>query len=902
MKHYFILPLLLSLIFVPQLTFADWEWQSLGGGNAEKIIAVDENGPTGIWFFCKDGGAHWVQTDGDGTYSDWQGFDEWYAWHMGGDVLMVDSEWHCLNVTMQGHHIYQYDGDNEWAYDVSNPMVRNAYFQWHDGAFIKDDTNPVETDKIMVTSWQCWAPYNVVDDYPLGLYQIINGARTIIDGNNGNFDTQDLSYSKIYRDPTDDNLYYTWYHDPDGTPECDFQNVEITDNSGNFEYTFTTDFDESADDRYLKEITAFYQYLDASSVIHQYLLATTVDDNEEDECLDVWLREGTSGNLAGDGWSRIWYDVDDDGNARGVSGWEYDDTSDYHYIYVMSNAGLLQFDSDPNATNQPIVMTDDGTDYILSYKGQQVCLTPWRDSNDGHLVFSTAHGGNFFCEIDWDAANPLIDVKQNDGWDNHSPADNVKGGLSVRGKGGTYYDGSNIYLCTWQNGFFKVTTDIGAFEYSQIGYGNDNDAPLNYADFNFQWNCCVRSPWESDVLYLGANNWPFEYGGDQNNGGLWSLDEDHDPYDNYLDNEVSGKSITALETLERDQDKYLFIGASDNTDDDEFFPEEQMDWTQPSELLIKSNQALSSEYTANYGYDIYPSFLGGGPITAYPEFNCLKGHPNPDVTGVICGMGLPFCDWAGYYADPDPHETDHKGGGIAIVYYESGDWENDLIVDFEDNAAATYWFEHVFDMVVEHNDYSTGNYEDYEEVDILAATAAWQLEHGTEDIWRYGGLFRVIPDGSGGWGIGDVTPSTSNYQLDDLTTSFDHPAVLSIEKYHTSDGDYFYVCSTSGEKRNSQDEHLSLLWYQRAANMRGLTRGGWQLYPNPGGEDGIISYTNANNDEGFSEWYEGIVIIDEAKIMVGVGPWTIWGESIYDDIDGGETWTERVTLMDTVVI
>ena len=136
-------------------------------------------------------------------------------------------------------------------------------------------------------------------------------------------------------------------------------------------------------------------------------------------------------------------------------------------------------------------------------------------------------------------------------------------------------------------------------------------------------------------------------------------------------------------------------------------------------------------------------------------------------------------------------------------------------------------------------------------MDILAATGAFQVGRGGEDVPHYGGLFRVTYNSSTPWNVEDLTPWSRNnidplYKIDypgSMPTPFSHPAVGCITKYTpTGSNRSIYYCSTSGEPASGDDNHLALLWYQVASDMRGLTRARWRLYPG-----GQIPFGNGGN-------------------------------------------------------
>lgn len=282
-----------------------WEWMPLGGGNAEKIVICED--PDGVWFFGKDGGAFWIPRENN-DWGEWKVFDAHYCWQMGGDVCVIDGTPYALNVTMQGHHYYQWDGDSWEYYD----FLVNDYYCYHDAQFFADDQGNTNVNWFLVTTWQTdyWKHYDGNSNtYRRAIYLVDNGQAPPADITQANYvsGTEDKTYGKIYRDLEDPQVFYTWYSPPPEGGSIDFQKVEVSGTEPPFNATLDElEFNETG--YTLMEVAGFYQY-SASSDRHQYLLAKTRHDLDT-QTWDVWYRhEDANGNLNATDWQIIQEDV-----------------------------------------------------------------------------------------------------------------------------------------------------------------------------------------------------------------------------------------------------------------------------------------------------------------------------------------------------------------------------------------------------------------------------------------------------------------------------------------------------------------------------------------------------------------------------------------------------------------
>jgi hypothetical protein len=297
--HILILPAVLLMAHVA----VAWDWYPLGGGNAEKIVVVDDpdDDVDGAWFFDKDGGAFWINWTGSSPdyWGYWKCFDPQYSWHMGGDVFDIGGTFYALNVTMHGHHYYQQNGSN-WEY---SDEAANDYYYYHDAQFFEEDDGDRSYNYFLVSTWQWWEPSG--SSYERGIYLIDDGEiivdRIQVGGTDGK------TYPKIYRDLEDAQLFYTWYGTEPTISTIQFQNFSV---SGTAENNFSAsdvanNFVETG--YTLKDIGGFYQYA-ASNDRHQYLLAKTDYSGTLD--WNVWYRHEESDVLNADGWSIVWPTVD----------------------------------------------------------------------------------------------------------------------------------------------------------------------------------------------------------------------------------------------------------------------------------------------------------------------------------------------------------------------------------------------------------------------------------------------------------------------------------------------------------------------------------------------------------------------------------------------------------------
>ena len=365
MKRLSIFTVFSLILLAVSTAFAQWATHYLPGDNIVETIVVDESDVKGIWAVNKDGGIGWLGWD-DENNDDWNDnfdlHDAYYRWFMGGDVFSIsynDSTDTLFTIvgTMQGHHLYYYnDNDDEWK-PLGAGFLENNYYQYNDIAFFHVDGQTASPQHYLLSTWQCWdGTPSVLDDYQLGLFLITDGqtpgalADPIVD-------TEGKVYDHIYRSLVCTDTFYTWYNNYYNPPEpvCAFHKVTVTFDDPNYEASVANDFD--VDEVNLNGISAFYQCQDADT-IHQYLLAgdrispTVVETN-------VYHRDDSDGSLSATEWDIEWDGLEanlDVSPDRGLAARQYDATNSYHYIYLLSwQEGLLGYDTQNNLYNTGVI-------------------------------------------------------------------------------------------------------------------------------------------------------------------------------------------------------------------------------------------------------------------------------------------------------------------------------------------------------------------------------------------------------------------------------------------------------------------------------------------------------------------------------------------------------------------
>ena len=292
-------------IFFNSLVFAQWELNKLPGGNIVETIVIDEvvdsDTIRGVWAVNKNSGVFWFPWDGS-DWGEYQEYDAYYAWFMGGDVMVMQDTLFALAVTMQGHHYYYYNNNNGSWDDWGSGFIENNYFQYADAAFfdVPGDTVTPKPDHFLLSTWQPWKPDSYgADDYQLGLYLVHDGTAPAFneDPITTGISTIGKAYNRIYRDLDAGNIFYTWCSAGEGS-EAGFHKVTITGSHPYYTSTLADDF--SVTNIELLGVSAFYQYMEGDT-IHQYLYATTANTSHE-ESVNVWYRNSKDGSLSASEW------------------------------------------------------------------------------------------------------------------------------------------------------------------------------------------------------------------------------------------------------------------------------------------------------------------------------------------------------------------------------------------------------------------------------------------------------------------------------------------------------------------------------------------------------------------------------------------------------------------------
>ena len=869
--------IILSIVLLTTSTASAWDYYPLGGGNAEKILLYNSTNVKGAWFFDKDGGTHWIEwDDANDHWESWQSFDAYHCWHMGGDVYDVGSTSPLtptvISVGMQGHQLYTCTTSSPYTWSRKNDLVKNDYFYYHDAQFYKLTSGYTDENHFLVSTWQLWKPYLLGDTYyRRGLFVVQDGQNVTSTAAPAT-DTGTHVYGKIHADLEDRGTFYTWGDKTGDT--FGFWKIQVAydQSQGYYVSSMTRDFSGTPTP---EEIDGFYQYVDTGSRRHQYLL---VGDGSPATAWYIWHRkENDQGNW--DSWTKIWDNVQDDMNDKapwGLAADEYDAINNYSYVYTFAqNYGLAIYkQTSASAGDCEVWTTKTGDDDVAFpfLNSHTLTRTPasWPASGKDMILVSTVHAGNVFAEVDRNdqEIDALISM------DDYGATNATPHHANVRW---VYEEQTSLWVACWGIGVFKVALNGSSPVYGEAGL--NSTSALNLANFNFNWNCIVASPFSvSNTYYLGAAKaGPFYFKYDSSppssytHTGLYTLNVSSGSGTIEAVSSQVNPPLSVNCMVADDAKDYLYFTIPDMDESDS--EEGNFGWwnsdnlASATDLCVKTsandNPMTILHYTATQ--QVQADWLAGpSSVPVCPDFLSLAVHPNPGLNpkgGIVYGMGLVGCDWAGHCQDGHTGESESikRGGSIGIAeatssgvpYWATADIHTILGIPHGYDPNSTWWFENPFDLLVEYNSGEYGTMAEWKRVDILAATGAWEIERGTEEVFRYGGLFRITPT-TDGWTYEDITPYkpaswyypnpyTNQYKLDGVD-DFQNPAVLSIDMIKVGTANPIYMCITSGEAYNTQDDHKMLLWYQQKANMRSLTKNGWYLFPNPGGAAGMIPY------------------------------------------------------------
>jgi hypothetical protein len=398
------LKLIMGILMVSMYANA-WDLHPIGGGNAEKIITVDENvggnNVQGAFFFEKDGGAFWMPYT-NGTWGNWQNLDAYYGWHMGGDVCKIGNDLYALNVTMQGWHKYKYNtSTSNWDYYAEN--MQNNYFWFHDAQFYKDNGN-YDPNRFLVCTWQGWEP--TVGQNAHGIFDIQTGwapeqGDDPIDG------TLSKVYGKLYRAPRDGRYVYALRSWKDDYGK-DLASIEIINTSWN---PMQIDNEFVMSGYTLMNINGFYQYVDDSDFICQYMLAETKYYNNA-STVDVWYRGGYGPYLGSQSWVKKWSNINITGGVSGLAARRYSTLPTKHYIYTFAQrVGLVLYDTYNDQTTY-FYVEDLGLPMLST---NYITRTQWQDGSDDWIIIGINKGGNVFVKVD-PANGQYVQVVSRDQW------------------------------------------------------------------------------------------------------------------------------------------------------------------------------------------------------------------------------------------------------------------------------------------------------------------------------------------------------------------------------------------------------------------------------------------------------------------------------------------------------
>lgn len=877
----------------------DWQFHRLPGGSALEIVLVNEDDPhvKGMWLAEKQGGMYWVQWNDQAEPPRWEPmtqtneYDAYYPWFMGGDYCNVQGALYAIAATYQATHRYSWDGNSWEPYpDPATSKAPNGYYRWHDAAFCADEAGVYHPDNFIVSAAQAWPM--LPRSYRKGLYLVTNGLSPTpetapIGGFGGPTDGHNYNY--IYRDMDQGRYLYAWYNDEDfgaGTQDSDFQKVTVTGLGHILSASVSADFDETM--FALQNVNWLYQYRDASQVRHQFLLAKSKNRQTGAVTVDVWHRQHEGGGFSSTGWGKVVENLEQ--LYRGylqAPGFSFNAMSlaayaegDAYYVYlVVDGLGLSLIKAPPDGAPTVTAFSHAAQDgsYLRKWSDRSLNLNPWwraQHPTQDQVIIGSAHGDLHIATIGNLATSPTVISYQT--------LEDMSG-LKPDGttyKYGSYLygpiqRGSDLYDIHDGTGLFKARTDPW-IRYDHLGISSPDIQ--NHSDFNFGFRSGTLSPFVPDLgwIYVGGAFCKY-YWNAQNqatyHSGIWKLNPAH-PDQMWF----AGTGLAQPNDIVRSMSSgpgwlyYCIPGTPSNP----FEP--PPDLGEDDDLRIlgpftvwSSNDGNSRQAAVNTG-DGQPNGLNEfyhvtywlNPVQGedmYALFRTLRPHPALNVTGVVYGLSCPGLDidWGDEPTAQPPAQNTQIGGGVGYVYYENGTWQDHCIQMLRcDHTGLTGvdWFEGVIDMLVESN----SNYElSHLNVDLLAATGAYQIKRMGEDYPRYGGLFKVYNEAGqpDRWAVIEITPDEGDYQLEN-GQGFSHPAVVGVDS-SSIDGLRYYFCVTMGDGITTPDEPLCLLWYQQADNLRHLTNQ-WTKFPNPGGPPGRVPYPDPHQGEADFVFWSNCVV------------------------------------------
>jgi hypothetical protein len=818
---------------LPNSALSAWQHDRVPGGTPLETIVVNEPalGATGLLVCERAGGLYWLERQGN-TWGEYIEFIP-YEGIWGGDVHFINGTLKIIAAANSGVFVSDWTGDawGEFQY------ISNHYYRYQDAAFFGYNTSN-DRYQYVVTAMQQWEP--VAQTFIQGLY-LVEGDVPLPEGIIPISGPENREYTYIHRDlePGYENIFYAYCITPG---EERFQKLTAEGAFPTWTGSSLVDDFSNAD---TEEVNAFYQYIDSSAtphVYHQYLIAWT----SSHDYYDVWHRSREFGS---GGFSSLWAIVatrlnvvfttpsGGDMNIMGLAAYSNSGFPGGHVVYLLMEYYGLVVNFPPFGWTQ-LNETPSGDEYIRSYTSRSLNYNTLNDTHD-ELFVATQYGDLQYALIDRStfAVESWGDFN-NWGFDPSVGAQKMGSPIYSFWK-----DEANgiIYFPHLLSGIYRY--DAMADLWSRLG---TNGVSIHEnPDYNHGWTGVTPSPFEAGSLLIGSKKFIFGSGPNWNvHGGVYRVSVDGSggviPFRPSFFNNMTVTSLAG-----DDAENLLYSGVLDVVESFTTGKKNPaVDYWVPSELWCTDDGSYQAFLGSTASYVIY-TYLNP---TTYPHYNSLRLHPVAGITGVIYGIGFLFLDGGIDHSVPLP---DNYGGGLEYAYRdEYGIWQTTasnpdqtLVSCYKvtgTNNEPGSWFEHVMDMEVE----ATGP--GLEDFVVLAATGAWPQSHKTEDMYRYGGLFRVQKAGSE-WIVETVTPETDDYQLNgNPVGDFTDPSVLSVDKIQLT-GSNRYFCYTMGERRYSEDEPLGLIWYQDAVSMGEIEAGNWIKLPNVEGEAGAVPYDATHN-------------------------------------------------------